>query len=395
MCGLVGIVGNLGNREETTMKKLLMFDYFRGPDSTGVAGIRHSGDAKIGKYNSYPPALFEMARYREAIVGTSCKVFMGHNRAATKGAVNETNAHPFQCGHIIGAHNGTLLDKDKAALETKLGRRFEVDSHALFAAIAEFGIEETIGMLTVGEFQTGSSAYALTWYDQSDGTMNFLRNDFRPLWFGWEENFQRLYYGSTWEIIDNAMRCEPGIIKMFVEDKTKFKYWSFESDKHYKFDVNTIKNGSKRVKPTVKTIKGKEPIVVSHGTTGNPNPFGFRGPVSTHHTSTTNSSTTTSHGSHTSSGSTKGKGVKQTVDFLHLVGDIGRPFAGYIDEARFNDITKYGCHWCGAPVLIEDKGITIYDREDLAFCSGCSGHDGETDPPHRVYVRGAQLDQLL
>src|SRR3546814_15939897 len=43
MCGHVGIAGKMELKDEALMRRLLVFDYFRGPDSTGFAALRKDG----------------------------------------------------------------------------------------------------------------------------------------------------------------------------------------------------------------------------------------------------------------------------------------------------------------------------------------------------------------
>jgi hypothetical protein len=391
MCGHVGIAGDLAYKDEQTMKRLLIYDYFRGPDSTGFAGIGHDGNAKIAKIASNPVDLFDMQRFKDALKGPQCSVFIGHNRLATRGNVNNINAHPFQFDHIIGAHNGTLETRDKWALEDALGEKFDVDSQALFAGIAKLGVENVIPMLHSGELSTNSSAYALVWYNQNEGTLNFLRNRHRPLWYGFEKGFKKMFWGSEWEIIDSAVRGGAAY-QMYVEDETKYKYWPFDEDVHYRFDVNALKKGGDtRPKPKARELKGKEPV--SAGSTGGgSNPFG-RQSAGFHRTE---ASTSTGSGSMTTyrgkSHGTTSKD-KKSPDFLHLLGDISSPFAGWISEEKFNEIAKFGCTWCGATVEYGEPGLTIYDRDDMVLCPGCSGHSPEeTDPAIRVYVKGSQID---
>jgi hypothetical protein len=398
MCGHVGIAGDLANKDEALMKRLLIFDYFRGPDSTGFASIANNGDSKIAKIASHPINLFDTSRFKSALAGSSSKAFLGHNRLATRGVINEVNAHPYEFGHIVGAHNGTLETRDKWALEDALGEKFDVDSQALFAAIAKLGIEEVIPMLTSSDNATNSSAWALVWYDKEEGSINFLRNAHRPLWYGYETGFKRLLWGSQWEIIDNANRStpenSPPTLDIWVEPGTDFKYWPFEEDIHYKFDLAALKAGSQeRPKPKAKPLKGKEP---AKGTTG-VNPFG-RQPVGFHgthtHTSTESSSTTTSttncHGKH------KPKNKDKRVDLVHFLGDIGSPFAGWVSEETFADMAKYGCTWCQADVEYGEPGVTIYDREGMLLCPACSGYDpADAAKATRIYVRGSQLEACL
>src|SRR3546814_15519590 len=88
------------------MRRLLVFDYFSGPDSTGFAALRKDGTHRLAKIASNPLNLFDMKRFSEANNGYQSLAFVGHNRFATKGKVNDLNAHPFHYGNIVGAHNG-------------------------------------------------------------------------------------------------------------------------------------------------------------------------------------------------------------------------------------------------------------------------------------------------
>ncbi|MSE24831.1 hypothetical protein GKC32_10305, partial [Lactobacillus curvatus] len=76
----------------------------------------------------------------DEMMRASLCVLMGHNRWATKGKINERNAHPFEHDHIIGAHNGTL--RNQHLLPNHLD--FEVDSDNIFHAMSTIGVDATI-----------------------------------------------------------------------------------------------------------------------------------------------------------------------------------------------------------------------------------------------------------
>jgi predicted glutamine amidotransferase len=98
-----------------------------------LAAVRSNGDVKIAKAAASPPELFYDTGFREALNGNQSRAFIGHNRLATRGVVNPFNAHPFQFGHITGAHNGTLETSCKWKLRRLgIGEKFDVDSQALF-----------------------------------------------------------------------------------------------------------------------------------------------------------------------------------------------------------------------------------------------------------------------
>lgn len=394
MCGIVGTAGRLAHKDEATIKRLLLLDYFRGPDSTGFSAVRDNGEFHTVKIASHPLDLFDMQRFKSALSGYNSKCFIGHNRAATRGAVTSYNAHPFEFDHIVGCHNGTLESSSVKEIEDALGEKFGVDSMALFAAIAKLGINKTMKLLTTGkDSQTG--AWSLVWYDRKEDSLNFLRNKHRPMWLAYSEDCKQIFWASEWEMINAATRMSSTGYDMYVEKETDHKFWPTDEDVHYKFDLTAMQQNYKDEppKPVVKKLPGKEPVSVVVSS-----PFHRSTPShSTHNTSTTTSpGTSPKQRTNCLTYSGKEKGEKAIV---HLLGDIGKPLAGFMTEARFNDISRYGCGWCGTDVEFEEPGVTIYDRQDLVLCSTCSGNHGSSNleelPPSRILVRGSTIESLL
>jgi len=168
MCGLVGVAGIPSGMMDKMFKTLLVLDVVRGEDSTGVLLVDSSGDSEIHKVVGNPYGLFDSRLYTHAMSYAN-NVLMGHNRWATKGVVNKMNAHPFEHGHLIGAHNGTLstqylLDDNK---------EYDVDSDNIFHHMELNGVNETCKLL--------GGHFALSWYDSKEETINFVRNSSRPL----------------------------------------------------------------------------------------------------------------------------------------------------------------------------------------------------------------------
>lgn len=374
MCGLVGIAGNLEYKDEACFKRLLVVDYFRGTDSTGVARVKPNGDVDVVKVASHPIDLFDTLAFTKAINGVQSSVFLGHNRAATKGKVNAINAHPFQFDHIVGAHNGTLSTASFAELEKVLGEQFEVDSKAIFAAISRLGIEETAKYL--------QGAWALVWVDTKEHTLNFLRNKERPLWYAYSKDFDKLFWASEHPMINLATEVTgQAAHKYELHDSKGYCFFPFEEDKWYKFDLKeleTAKPGSKKPKPLVKTVKGKEPApVVSYYSGG-----AYRNP-------TTWTSSTTNHGGNrngsvsylnnhpnsnhnrTNGGSTGITDVTASSKVI-LSGSVGDPYSGFITEEAFEDIAKHGCGWCQETVEYDDIGTNVYMEDETVLCKKCS-----------------------
>jgi predicted glutamine amidotransferase len=371
MCGLVGVAGKLEFRDEHLLKHLLYLDMWRGKDSTGVAAVRNDGEIRVAKIASHPIDLFDTMRFRNALGNTNVSVYLGHNRAATKGAVNEVNAHPFVSGHIVGAHNGTLSPSSHRELDEASGEKHEVDSQSIFAAIATIGLKETAKLL--------QGAWALSYYDSNEGTLNFLRNDQRPLWFAWSEDRNRLIWASEFDFISYASKSGNSPTKLFA-DPDGYKFFPFENDKHYCFDVEALRGATvaKPYKPKAKELKGKEPaksnsdVFPTHRNTGVAN---ISTPPST---SNTNSQGTVGTASTTISRfkERRASGVdKQDERLVHMEGSAGNPYAGIISRDRFEEITSDGCAFCNRHIEWGDTGVTIIEKIEAAICPCCNNHN--------------------
>jgi hypothetical protein len=187
LCGLVGVMADrLTVSHWELMEQLLWMDSIRGYHSTGVTSIGGKGRANDTLKLAVDGAHFTQSvgweNFSKGNAGS--KVLMGHNRWATVGAINAKNAHPFTHSHITMMHNGTLTD------QTLLPdyHRFEVDSDNVAYSLATKGLSHTINNL--------DGAYALVWHDSDDGTINFIRNDERPLWFAKLKNNQGYAWAS-------------------------------------------------------------------------------------------------------------------------------------------------------------------------------------------------------
>jgi hypothetical protein len=217
MCGHVGVAGVIGIKQEAILKQLLVVDSLRGTDSTGIATIaRHNGAVKVAKQVGDPYNLFSDKRFDQAMGGIA-KAIIGHNRWATSGGVNKQGAHPFEFDTLVGAHNGTLTNKHAL----KNAGDFKVDSENLFHHIEEEGLHPAI--------KIARGAWALVWWDKVEHTMNFLRNDQRPLTMVVSKDGKGLYWASEKWMLDGVLAREG------IEHEGS---WQLKVDTHVSFHIN-------------------------------------------------------------------------------------------------------------------------------------------------------------
>jgi hypothetical protein len=394
MCGIVGVAGDLNVKDEVLMQRLLMLDFFRGTDATGLAAIRNNGDVKIAKLATDPVTLFGSHMFKEALNGTNSRCFIGHNRYATRGdKTAHYNAHPFEFEHIIGAHNGTLDATSWNRLEEALGCKFGVDSQALIAAIAKLGIKEAIELCTTGSDAT-TGAWSLVWYDMFEGTINFLRNEHRPMWLAYnksKDGCDRIFWASQWPMIDAAVRLSEFSYDQYKDEKG-FGFFPTDADVHYRFDVGLfVTSSEKAMKPKIKTIKGREPPKAAKSSVVD-DPFGRATNVCGFHSTSTGTASTA-----TSRGTTRRSTPDNVINWL---GTPKHPLAGYMDEGGFNKMMEPSggpaCQWCDKPLTIEETGMIVYERDRMLLCGGCSGHKHLSDKtPTRIYVPGPAFAPLM
>ena len=204
MCGIIGVFSlkGLSINSRDFFEDALYCDALRGVDSTGI--YMYSNDRKYENKVIKKPLhaldfLWSGRVQKQLSKASQYNCLIGHNRAATRGEINIENSHPFQDGHITLVHNGTLSDKSNLPDHTN----YSVDSRAICHSVNKIGIDETSKLL--------KGSYALVWVDHKDMTLNFLRNDQRPMHFAFSELEQALYWAS-----------EEGMLR-WIMDRNKIK----------------------------------------------------------------------------------------------------------------------------------------------------------------------------
>lgn len=187
MCGLVGVAGNLGRKEEEAFLTLLEIDTVRGPHSTGILFVNKGNEYyTVVKHVGTPWDLYNQEKLysKRSLFPKTYEILAGHNRAATKGAVNTDNAHPFEFDTLVGMHNGTLINQ--SLLDDH--KNFEVDSENLFYHMDKHGLRDTM--------RKTHGAFALVWWGRVDRKLHFVRNSQRPLHYAFSKDNKTLFWAS-------------------------------------------------------------------------------------------------------------------------------------------------------------------------------------------------------
>ena len=246
MCGLVGVVAkHAGGFDRPTLDvfhTLLYVDALRGEDSTGVFMVEKEGDVEIIKEAS-TAASFQEHKFYEDIMKNAYargRYLIGHNRKATRGTINDENAHPFYVNDkIILVHNGTLWGDHKKLANT------EVDSHAIAHVLSE-NLKDTAE--AVKKIQ---GAYALMWYNAETKEMNFLRNSQRPLFY--VETHSAWIWSSESEMLEFALARHKVGMKDKIASLSESMMTTFIQNKSGTLDIiNTD------VSPLIVTTSGNE-----------------------------------------------------------------------------------------------------------------------------------------
>lgn len=216
MCGIVGMAGDvpLVGTDVKIFKEMMVFSTVRGFDSTGLVTARE--EKQNQKENEAPlmyfrttmnpvDALYYNRDVDKFIEPGRLRVLLGHNRAATRGKISQENCHPFNFNNVIGVHNGTIHRYFKGH------HKYETDSEGLYALIDEVGIDEALSEVN------GGGAYALVYFDKVEDTLNFIRNDERPLFWAINDARNTMLWASEPAFIigaayrNNMKLAEPGI----------------------------------------------------------------------------------------------------------------------------------------------------------------------------------------
>lgn len=326
MCGLVGVAGTIHKKEFDAFLTMLRVDTLRGEHSTGVGYVKRSKE--MGYYKNTEPGwtFADDPRLLKRIDGFGNSVLIGHNRWATRGKVIAANAHPFLQGDVLGAHNGTISNP----ADLLEGKTFEVDSQALIHNIDAEGLSQTLKKVL--------GAWALTYYNKENNTINFIRNDQRPLWIAQSKDGKTIWWASEpWMFEAGPLRHGIDLADMSEIPVNTWIRWEVP-EANAAFGKPFRRGGviGKTEPPKTQTRSNWwEERFASGGVVGS-------------QTSTT-----------TPGGNVQKPVEKVESNVLQLPASkdaskkdhLGRQ----VTEEKYDEITQCGCHWCGEKLFSNER----------------------------------------
>lgn len=215
---------------------MLVVDILRGKHSTGVATATYNGVTTVIKKALNAVDMLDLKSYKDEML-FGHNLLIGHNRYATKGAINNVNAHPFEFDRVVGAHNGTL----RAYNQLDDAKDFDVDSECLYNHINDNGFQDA--------FEKVTGAFALSWFDKETKELNLVRNDERPLYYCYSDDFTTLFWASEhWMLLGILARNgikHTELVNLKVDNLYRFKMPEVFNTKNVVLDAPTIREYKK------------------------------------------------------------------------------------------------------------------------------------------------------
>jgi len=232
MCGIIGLAGNTSNsslKQEAWVNSMLLINQLRGKDGTGVVTV----DEKTLAVDVYKRALsssdfIQLNKTQQMVTKSqNYNILLGHNRAATKGAISDDASHPYVNDHITLIHNGTLHTYYNLCKKQPIN-----DSDAISKGLAELKSSEDV----VKFLETIDGAFALIWINSNNGTLNIARNKERPLSYMFNKNKDQIFFASEPWMITGVGTREKSNVDLLVKNN-KFVLHDFSVNTLYTYDL--------------------------------------------------------------------------------------------------------------------------------------------------------------
>lgn len=244
MCGLAGFARHPKADGIKICRKvfesLLLGNEARGKHATGFGVVNADGKRDIFKIAVPATTLIASDRWREESQRISSRsvIVLGHTRYATHANAHEDSAaHPFIEGKIMGAHNGIVANWTQLAKD--FGKAYAVDSEVIFGALnREKNVNKALDQL--------DGYWALTW---TRGTMlHICKTNDVPLALAYVPALRALFWSSEKRVLSAALSSH-GI--------ENFEMWEANSNTLYQFDPTHFSTQGTGVIKSDLTFRGR------------------------------------------------------------------------------------------------------------------------------------------
>jgi len=220
MCGICGVASEwLSQGDIKKYMELHHLSVLRGWEGSGVIFVDEGKKHRTRTLRSMGNGtqLILSRKFGEMVRDQRKQCLIGHTRYPTRGKKILDNVHPHTFGHICGVHNGTF----KQVNGKWLYGSDRSDSSAIYEDIATRGIDEAI--------KNAEGAYVLVWIDAKEGTLNFLRNHERPLWFARNKSDTTMYWASDKDYLTTVLEPDD------------FEFTELVPNQHVRYELPFVK----------------------------------------------------------------------------------------------------------------------------------------------------------
>lgn len=227
MCGLYGFLGRSDEKTKRILHLLSYFNEARGRDSSGLMLFQDVDRQLEPKYGGFlfkdvlvGGELYHAYGIKKYVREGLKTVAIGHTRAGTRGAKTKPNAHPYQEGKYIFAHNGMLSNFDH--LQKIYGTEYEVDSQIIGYLLNNYDSKHKI----FGKKLSGSYVVPFISMDKPYD-LNIMVNT-NPMSIAFSKDGSQMYFASLGTYLEDALLLEDVIDDFEIrklDDECLYKYF--------------------------------------------------------------------------------------------------------------------------------------------------------------------------